>query len=62
MTQIIGISTPVIPYQAPPLIVAMSLSKVPNAVFLRLCLWLALAITVVGIPVTYFWWQLIGFA
>lgn len=61
MTQIIGIATPLIPYQAPPLIVAMSLSKVPNAVFFRLCLWLAFAVTVVGIPLTYFWWRLIGF-
>ncbi|MEP2028268.1 MAG: anion permease [Paracoccaceae bacterium] len=61
MSQMLGISTPAIPYQAPPLIVAMSLSKVPNAVFLRLCLWLALAVTVVGVPVTYFWWQIIGF-
>lgn len=61
MTQIIGIATPLIPYQAPPLIVAMSLSKVPNMVFLRLCLWLAFAVTVLGIPLTYFWWHLIGF-
>ena len=61
MTQIIGIATPAIPFQAPPLIVAMSISKVPNAVFLRLCLWLALAVTLVGIPLTYVWWQIIGF-
>lgn len=61
MTQILGISTPAIPYQAPPLIVAMSISKVPNAVFLRICLWLALAVTVIGVPLTYGWWQLIGF-
>lgn len=61
MTQIVGISTPVIPYQAPPLIVAMSISRVPNIVFLRLCLWLAVAVTLLGIPMMYFWWQLIGF-
>ncbi len=61
MTQIIGISTPLIPYQAPPLIVAMSISQVPNRVFFRLCLWLALAVTVVGVPLNFFWWQLIGF-
>ncbi len=61
MTQIIGISTPAIPYQAPPLIVAMSISQVPNAVFLRLCFWLAVAVTFLGVPITYLWWQLIGF-
>lgn len=61
MTQMIGISTPAIPYQAPPLIVAMSLTKIPTVVFLRACLWLALAVTLLGVPLTYFWWQLIGF-
>ena len=61
MTQIIGISTPLIPYQAPPLIVAMSISKLPNVVLLRLCLYLGLAVSVLGIPLTYFWWQIIGF-
>lgn len=61
MTQMLGISTPALPYQAPPLIVAMSISKVPNVVFLRLCLWLAIAVAVVGVPLTYLWWQVIGF-
>ena len=39
----------------------MSISKVPNTVFLRLCLWLALWVAVIGVPVTYGWWRLIGF-
>ena len=59
--QMIGIATPLIPYQAPPLIVAMSISHVPNAVFLRICLWLAAVVTVLGVPLTYFWWRIIGF-
>ncbi|MEP3638189.1 MAG: SLC13 family permease [Paracoccaceae bacterium] len=61
MVQILGISTPLIPYQAPPLIVAMSISKVPNIVFLRLCFWLAVFVTIIGIPATYLWWHVIGF-
>ena len=61
MTQILGIATPVIPYQAPPLIVAMSISKVPNVVFFRICFWLALWVTLVGLPFNFLWWQLIGF-
>ncbi len=61
MTQMLGISSTAIPYQAPPLIVAMSISKVPTVVFLRICFWLAAAVTIVGVPLTYFWWQLIGF-
>ena len=60
MVQIIGIATPVIPYQAPPLVVAMSMSAVPNAVFTRLCAALALAVALVGIPLTYAWWRLVG--
>ena len=60
MIQIIGISTPLIPYQAPPLIVAMSLSKVPVSVFFRICLWLGFAVTLVGLPVTFLWWRAIG--
>lgn len=61
MVQMIGISTPVLAYQAPPLIVAMSISGVRNAVFVRLCAWLALAVCLIGLPATYLWWQVIGF-
>ncbi|MEM6634635.1 MAG: SLC13 family permease [Pseudomonadota bacterium] len=61
MTQIIGISTPLIPYQAPPLIVAMSLSGLSNGVFMRICLWLAVAVTLLGIPLSYAWWWMTGF-
>ena len=61
MIQIMGISTPLIPYQAPPLIVAMSISKIPNAVYIRLCLWLGLAVALIGVPLTYGWWRIIGF-
>ena len=61
MVQILGISTPFIPYQAPPLIVAMSISKVPNSVFLRLCFWLGIVVTIIGVPGTYLWWHAIGF-
>ena len=59
MTQIIGISTPAFPYQAPPLIVAMSLSKVPNLVFLKVCMLLSLAVIIIGLPITYVWWGII---
>ncbi|MBF9037384.1 hypothetical protein LSUCC0246_02520 [Rhodobacterales bacterium LSUCC0246] len=59
MTQIIGISTPAIPYQAPPLIIAMSLSKVPNLVFLKICMLLSLVVMMFGLPITYAWWSII---
>ncbi|MEP3276634.1 MAG: SLC13 family permease [Stappiaceae bacterium] len=60
MIQIIGIATPLLPYQAPPLIVAMSLSNIPSALLTRLCLFMALAVTAIGVPLTYLWWQLMG--
>lgn len=61
MAQIIGISTPILPYQAPPLLVAMALAHIPVATLTRICLGLAIGVFVLGIPLTYFWWQLIGF-
>ena len=60
MAQIIGISTPLLPYQAPPLVLAMALSGIPAAALTRLCVALALGVYLLGIPVTYAWWNLIG--
>ncbi len=60
MAQIIGISTPVLPYQAPPLIVAMALAHMPVASLTRVCLLLTLGVAAVGIPVTFLWWRAIG--
>ena len=60
MAQIIGIATPVLPYQAPPLLVAMALVHIPVATLTRVCLVLAVGVAVVGIPLTWLWWQVIG--
>ncbi|MFZ3581773.1 anion permease [Loktanella sp. DJP18] len=60
MAQVIGISTPILPYQAPPLIVAMALASIPMAALLRVCAVLALVVAVVGLPVTYVWWTWLG--
>lgn len=60
MAQIIGISTPVFPYEAPPLIVAMGIAYIPMGALLRVCVILAAAVAIIGIPLTYLWWQAIG--
>lgn len=60
MAQIIGISTPLLPYEAPPLILAMALAHFSVPALTRVCVGLALGVAVIGIPLTYAWWQLIG--
>lgn len=60
MAQIIGISTPLLPYQAPPLILAMAMAQIPMRILIQLCLTLTLAVAVIGLPLTYFWWQFLG--
>lgn len=59
MAQIIGISTPLLPYQAPPLIVAMALAHIPVPALIRICVGVALGVAVIGLPLTYVWWQVI---
>ena len=60
MTQVLGISTPVLPHQAPPLIVSMALAQIPISALLRVCAGLAVVVAVIGIPVTYVWWSYLG--
>ena len=60
MAQINGVATPILPYQAPPLIVAMALTHIPIRILTRLCVTLAIATFVLGVPFTYLWWSLIG--
>ena len=60
MSQVIGLATPILPHQAPPLIVSMGLAQIPIAALLRICAGLAVAVAVVGIPLTYVWWTYLG--
>lgn len=60
MVQLVGISTPILPHQAPPLIVSMALAQIPIAALLRACTGMAVAVAVVGIPLTYIWWNMLG--
>jgi anion transporter len=60
MTQVVGFSTVMFPYQVPPLIIAMQLSKEPLAKLLKVTLPLAAITIFVLMPLDYLWWQLLG--
>ncbi len=60
MTQVVGFSTVVFPYQVGPLIVAMQLSGERLGNLLRITLPLALITFVVLVPLDYLWWCLLG--
>lgn len=60
MTQVIGFSTVLFPYQVGPLIVAMQLSGEKLGHLLKITLPLALITFVVLVPLDYLWWKLLG--
>lgn len=60
MTQVVGFSTIVFPYQVGPLIVAMQLSGEPLRKLLRITIPLAIITVVFLMPLDYLWWRLIG--
>jgi anion transporter len=59
-SQVIAFSNNVLPYQAPPLVVASQISSLPAAATLRLLLVLAAVTTVVLVPLDYVWWRALG--
>lgn len=60
MIQVLGYSTPLLPYQASPIVVAMALGKVPARVGLLLCMALAVATYLVLLPLDYLWFNITG--
>ncbi|ANG94773.1 citrate transporter [Lelliottia amnigena] len=60
MIQVLGYSTPLLPYQASPIVVAMGLGKVPAKAGMLLCLALAMATYLVLLPLDYLWFSLLG--
>ena len=61
MIQVIGFATPVLPYQASPIVVAMGMGKIPLGAALRLCLLLAAATFVILMPLDYVWFAALGY-
>lgn len=60
MVQVLGYSTPLLPYMASPIVVAMALGKVPAKPALKLCVALAAVTFVVLMPLDYGWFRLLG--
>lgn len=60
MTQVIGFSTILFPYQVAPLAVAMQLSGEKLGHLLRVTLPLAALTLIVLVPIDFLWWQFLG--
>ncbi|MCI2394123.1 SLC13 family permease [Aliiroseovarius sediminis] len=60
MTQVIGFSTVVFPYQVGPLIVAMGLAGESTRPLLKVTVALFVVTVLVLLPVDYLWWKLLG--
>jgi di/tricarboxylate transporter len=60
MVQVIGYATPLLPYQAAPIVVAMGLGRVPARDGARLCLAVAAVTFAVLAPLDYLWFRALG--
>jgi di/tricarboxylate transporter len=60
MIHALGVANTILPYQAPPLVVAMALAQIPTGALTRICALLGLASFAIGVPITYVWWQWLG--
>ncbi|AFJ48901.1 SLC13 family permease [Shimwellia blattae] len=60
LIQVIGYSTPLLPYQASPIVVAMALGRVPARAGMTLCFALAAITWVIVLPLEYGWYRLLG--
>lgn len=60
MTQIAAVSSMFLPYQSPPLVVAMQLGSISSGHMTRTCLLLAAINIVVLLPLDYLWWRWLG--
>jgi len=60
MLTVVGYTTVILPYQTPPLIVAMQLGGVPIRQGNKLCLWLLAVTILLLLTLDYLWWHLLG--
>ncbi|MDF3423966.1 SLC13 family permease [Sulfitobacter sp. KE43] len=60
MAQVIAFSTPLLPYQAPPLIVAKEIANLSLGVITKLCLVMFPLTVLVLLPLDILWWHILG--
>ena len=60
MTQVLGFSTTILPYQSAPLVVGMQMAGERLGPSVKLCLGLALVILLFLLPLDFLWWRLLG--
>lgn len=60
MSQVLAFSNVILPYQSPPLLVAIQLGKIDLRAATRLCLALAAVTLLILTPLDLLWWHLLG--
>ena len=60
MQQVPGFSTPLLPYQTPPLIVALQVAHMRSAEAIKLVLAITMVTLALLLPLDYLWWRLLG--
>lgn len=60
MTQVFAYSNILLPYQAPPIVTAMQMGKLPVSSISKLCVSLFVITLVLLLPLDLLWWQVIG--
>jgi di/tricarboxylate transporter len=61
MAQVPSWALMMFPYQAPPMVVTMAISRLPVSQFLRILLPFALFGWAVMVPLQYLWWRYLGY-
>jgi di/tricarboxylate transporter len=61
LSQAVGFSNPIFPYEGAPLVFALHYAGVPARAVVALLLALAALTLIVLTPLTYFWWALLGY-
>lgn len=61
MIQVFAYATPLLPYQASPIVVAIALRKVSVRDGVKVCLLVAIVSALILLPLNYFWFLLLGY-